>query len=113
MSLADEVKTKLQAHGWHIRPGLYSTMSFYAWRRIPDLPDCQSNKKPPCIAVEFYSCHVGDHLWESCEVKIAGDAGSDQWVSLSAYSIRPSELMDKLPHAVAIVTAAWVAACEA
>lgn len=115
MSLANETKEKLQAQGWHIAPGLHTRMPFYAWKQLTDVPDCQSNEKPPCVRVEFYSSFDGDRLWESCEVRVAGvagDVGSYQWVNLSAYSINPSELMERLPNAVRIVRASWIAACQ-
>lgn len=112
MSLVNETKEKLRAQGWHIAPGQHSHMAFYAWKQLADVPDCQLNEKPPCVTVDFYSSPINDHLWESCEVKVAGDTGGDQWVKLSAYSISPSELMEKLPGAVETVRTCWIAACQ-
>jgi len=112
-SLITETEDGLAADGWKIAPGQHSRMPFYAWQQLDGVPDCASNEKPPCACVEYYSFYDGDRLWESCEVGVAGDVGDGQWVKLSAYNIAPSQLFERLPDALAIVKACWIAAVSA
>lgn len=108
----DEIKGMLQQDGWHIEQGRHSRMAFVAWKPMKDVPNCKANDKPPCLSIEYYSSIEGDLAWESCEICVAGDTGSDLWVNLKAYSISPDELIVKLPQAIKTLTACWVAACQ-
>lgn len=110
MKQLQELKNQLLKLGWQIEAGQHSGMAFYAWNKLEDVPDCQSNDKPPCVCVEYYMTTGSDHEdWRSCEVKLVGDLGG-QWVSLRAYSIRPDEILEKLPRIVMTLERCWVRA---
>ena len=109
----EEIQQQLQEQGWQQCSGVQRGQAFCVWRPLSGVPNCQTNDRPPGIMIECYSIPAGDsRLWESCEVKIVGNAGSGQWVKLSVYSILVAELLDKLPAAIETLTACWIAACE-
>lgn len=85
--------------------------NWYAYRRS-EIParecECNDGKAMQIVIQPWLFAHPsglpGD--WESCEAEVCGEAGG-LWYKLQCYSLKPAELMAKLPQLEASLIAAW------
>ena len=87
--------------------------AWYAWRRtsIKPVRECECNGAKIQIVLRPYSHNRDSKTWESVEVDVTGEA-SDIWFKLTAYSLSPDELVDRLDEIEASLVRAWNALRE-
>lgn len=111
MSALDALKTALAAAGFTIDNDPLASRDndcrWYAWRRLPAcVADCECNDRPPSLRVKPSSFVLQGTLHESVTLEVTGEAGG-VWFTLSAYTLRPGEVMARLQDVQASLTAAW------
>lgn len=79
--------------------------NWIAYRRAElEVRECECNDKKISLIVEpFERSLIG---YSSCEIEIIGEAGG-VWFMLKAYSLKPQELMQRLPKIERQLVAAW------
>lgn len=84
---------------------------WYAWRRIMlNARECECNGPKVQLVITPYSFVTSDYKSESAEVDITGEAG-EVWWKLMAYSLKPSEIIDRLDEIEASLVNAWNSLC--
>ena len=84
-----------------------NSCDWYAWRRTKlDARECESNEAKTQIVITPFSYKHDGKTWESVEVDLTGEASSIWW-KLSAYSLSPAELKEKLPEIEKSLVSAW------
>lgn len=80
---------------------------WHAWRRIKlDARECECNGPKVQLVITPYSFVTSNYESESVEVDLNGEAGGVWW-KLMAYSLKPSELIERLDEIEASLTNAW------
>ena len=108
-----DLQTELKAAGWRITTSAIqdanNSANWYAWNPArQSARDCCSNRKPPIVTVDPF-----EFLYSaSAEIRLAGELPNGRWVDFRVYSIPMREVMGALPHALAALEAAWVAAWD-
>jgi hypothetical protein len=110
----DELREWLIANGFRVAPDSLARdrgCNWYAYRRSAIAArECECNDgKPMQIVVRpFWLKHdsAPGGAWESAEVDVTGESGGS-WYKLQAYSLKPAELMARLPEIEAALIAAW------
>lgn len=81
--------------------------SWYAWRRIKiNTRECECNGPKVQLVITPYSFVTSDYKSESVEVDLTGEAGGVWW-KLTAYSMKPSEIIERLDEIETSLANAW------
>lgn len=102
----DELRAELEALGWRIDKAHKPTgVSWEAWKRLPDWPDCELNKKPPPLELTPYATE--DHPeWSTVEFSVHGEAQGHAF-ALKFYAVPTQDAIATIPKAEASLGAAW------
>jgi hypothetical protein len=112
----ETLRAELEAAGWRIWPNSNASQSndckWYACTKLADdVPDCQTNGKPPSLLIQPYSHVLNGRPFEQSEFSVTGETGG-VWLSLKAYSINTKDAVASIPKARALLLAAWTAATK-
>jgi hypothetical protein len=83
--------------------------NWYAWRRSElsaRVCECNSDKDGVQIVVRPFSAQIGDRLHRNVEIDVKGEY-KGIWFSISAYSLKPEEVFDRLYDIEKSLVSAW------
>jgi hypothetical protein len=108
----DQLKATFQSLGWNIGVPLSKDtgVSWTAYKRITNAPDCQCNDKPPNVTVTPYNIVFDTNIFHSVEFQLTGELPNGMWFKTEIYGIKYEDVITKLDEIVAILARAWITA---
>jgi hypothetical protein len=109
----DELREWLLLNGFRVSIDSFRTnevCNWYAYRKTKiDAPECEFNDgKGTQIVVRPHVFNHDAEKFERAEIDITGEAGGI-WYKLTAYSLKPADVMGGLDKIEASLVAAWTA----
>lgn len=106
-----ETRQWLEAQGFKVETNHLAARdnltNWHAFRRAPLAAHCETNDHKVQIVVTPHAYHFpGKISSQSVEIDVTGEAGG-VWYKLVAYSLKPEEMIAKLPAIEASLVAAW------